>query len=830
MARIGGGVKGLVAQARRAAQRRGQRPSTGHILLVMVQGRGEAGRVLSARGVRETDLLSALKVVDEEPASAVEVALERAQRLAGALGDAEARGIHLLLAIVRDVRTAGHRCLEQLGSGAGPVVEEVAALLGMPDASAARARVSPQATPPSPEPGVSFATQRRGRLPLDPRPHRRRAPASGAPEEEGAPADGAVDSTAEGTGATAPTGREGAAPVRAAPPRNVRVVPKPGAELGPFDLSPEAHPLLVGLGRNLTAEAASGGIDPVIGREREVEALLDVLARRRSNNPVVVGPPGVGKTAIVEALARRLVEGGEGVHGLAGRILIEISAGALISGTGVRGALAERVKQLREEVARSEGRVVLFIDEIHAIVGGDGPDDLASELKAWLARGELPCIGATTEAEYRKYFERDAALARRFSPIHVDEPSPPDAIRILRGIAPRYEVHHAVAYAPEALAAAVELSVRYLPERHLPDKAVSIMDLAAARIRRRGGAVVDVEAVARVVSEMARVPVDRLLMRDADRLLSLDACLAERVVGHRPCIERIADALRKGAAGFRGRRPLGTFLLLGPTGVGKTETAKTVADLLFAGGAMTRLDMSEFSEAHAVARLLGAPPGYVGHEEGGQLTEPIRRRPYQLVLLDEIEKAHPEVLLSLLPLLDEGRLTDGRGRTVDFTNTVVFMTSNLGGHTRAPERRMGFGCGPADDGDPEARALAAARGALPPELWNRIDEPLWFGPLGKDDVAEIARRMLQGVGAALEQAHGVRLDFDASTIEALIACGGYDAALGARPMRRIIGRLVEAPLAARVLEGRLGSVVRLHGEPSGVRIESGPALDVDAAE
>ncbi|MFW6050999.1 MAG: AAA family ATPase [Myxococcota bacterium] len=825
MAAIGGGIKGLLAQARRAAQRRSQRPSTGHALLVMLQGRGETGRILSERGVREMDLLSALKVVDEEPASALEVAVERAQRVARRLGDPEVRPTHLLLAIVRDGRTAGHRCLERLGIGAGLVAGDLASLLGEDEVQARPMRSATPARPPS--------LPRRGRAPLDPRAHRRK-PASepeapgeapegrdrprAAPEPDPEPAEPAPEVPAP-------------KPRRSAPPRNVRVAPKNDAAAGPFDLPEDVFPLLSTLGRNLTAAAAAGAIDPVVGREREVEALLDVLARRRSNNPLVVGPPGVGKTAVVEALARRLVEGGEGVCGLAGRILVEVSAGSLVSGTGVRGALAERLKQLRDEVARAEGRVVLFIDEIHAIVGGgEGPDDLANELKASLARGELPCIGATTEAEFRRHFERDAALARRFSPIHVDEPSSADALAILRGVAPKYEVHHAVAYAPDALEAAVELSVRYLPDRHLPDKAIAIVDLAAARVRRRGGAAVDAEAVARVISEMARVPVDRLLMRDADRLLGLEEKLAERVVGHRGALARICDALRKGAAGFRGKRPLGTFLLLGPTGVGKTETAKAVADLLFAGGAMTRLDMSEFSEPHTVARLLGAPPGYVGHEEGGQLTEPVRRRPYQLLLLDEIEKAHPEVLLALLPLLDEGRLTDGRGRTVDFTNTVVFMTSNLGAEARPAAPRIGFSSGDAAAPDEAASAIAAVRRALPPELFNRIDEPLWFAPLGREEVAEIARRILDGIGRALAEEHGVTLHVTDGAIDALIAAGGYDPTLGARPMRRVIGRLVESPLAARVLRGDLGAVVRLEGDGDRVQISGAQDVGADAAE
>ncbi len=481
---------------------------------------------------------------------------------------------------------------------------------------------------------------------------------------------------------------------------------------------------------------------------------------------------------------------------------------------------------------------MLFIDEIHSVIGGgEGPDDLAHELKAALARGELPCVGATTEAEYRKYFERDPALARRFSPVHIEEPSPADTLEILRGIAPKYELHHAVAYDPSALRAAVELSVRYLPERKLPDKAIGVMDLAAARVRRRGGDIVDDVAVASVVSEEARVPLERLLLEDSQKLLELERHLGERVVGHSRSLRRISDALRKGAAGFLGRRPLSTFLLLGPTGVGKTETAKAISDVFFPGTPMTRIDMSELSEAHAVAKLLGAPPGYLGHEEGGQLTEPVRRRPYQLVLLDEIEKAHPEVLLTMLPMLDEGRLTDARGRTVDFTNTIIVMTSNLGANCAGTPRassRIGFGA--VDEAEQEARTLehqatAIARAALPPELWNRIDEPLFFGPLREEDVREIASRMLQSLAERLFADRHSKLLWDDTTIRALMAAGGFDAALGARPMKRVVGRLVESPLAEMILRGDLlaGESVRLRGEGSRVLIAR-DGSECDAAQ
>ncbi|HEX2678238.1 MAG TPA: ATP-dependent Clp protease ATP-binding subunit, partial [Polyangiales bacterium] len=427
-----------------------------------------------------------------------------------------------------------------------------------------------------------------------------------------------------------------------------------------------------------------------------------------------------------------------------------------------------------------------------------------------------------TDAEYRKVFERDAALSRRFTRVEIGEPSREDALAIVSGVAPHYEAHHGVRYEAAALSAAVDMSVRFLPERQLPDKAIALLDQAGARVRRRGKQRVDVQAVASVVSELASVPVERLMMQDGEALLSLEAHLAERVVGQSAAISCIANALRKSAAGFLGARPLGTFLFLGPTGVGKTEMAKAIAERMFPGAPLTRIDMSELGESHAVARLLGAPPGYVGHEEAGQLTEAVRHRPYQLVLLDEIEKAHPDVLLALLPLLDEGRLTDGRGRTVDFTNTVIVMTSNLGAESAVARSRIGFG-GESDTAASDAsspdmrardRALAAARAAMPPELWNRIDEPLYFQPLSESEVMKVARRMLGEVAKVAFEKHAVVLAVETSALLALVAAGGFDRALGARPMRRTISRLVEAPLARALLGGELqrGERVTLHAD------------------
>ncbi|MFO0692969.1 MAG: ATP-dependent Clp protease ATP-binding subunit [Polyangiales bacterium] len=813
------GMKALETRARHEAQRRGQIPSTAHLLLVMLHAGDDATRLLLEHGVREAALLAAIREVEAEPTSALERVLERAARTARETGARAATPLHALSAVCTDERTRAYRCLVRLGAEPGRVHQATRTGLGL----AIPTPIAPKPPEPRPMPRPLYPTGGA---------RRHLAMAKRKPPEPEAKPGGA------GPASPMPVATQATpAPSTAqAPRRNVRVEPKAEPrpkELGPLELDPERFPLLCSLGRNLTALAASGRIDPVVGREREIDSLLDVLARRRSNNPILVGPPGVGKTSVVEGLSLELARGGQGVNGLEGRIVIEVSAGSLVSGTGVRGALSDRIRKLRDEVVRAEGRVVLFIDEIHAIVGGEGPDDLGHELKAALARGELPCIGATTDAEYRKHFEKDAALARRFSPIAVDEPTPEATLGILRGIAPTYESHHGVAIARDGLEAAVELSVRFLPERKLPDKAISVVDLAAARVRRRGGETVDRKAVASVIAEQARVPLDRLLLRDADRLLDLERLLGERVVGHAGSMGRIADALRKGAAGFRGKRPLSTFLFLGPTGVGKTETAKAVSDVFFAGSPMTRFDMSEFSEAHAVARLFGAPPGYVGHDEGGQLTEAVRRRPYQLVLLDEIEKAHPDVLLALLPLLDEGRLTDGKGRTVDFTNTILVLTSNLGAHAPEEKRRsIGFGAeAPRAATEAGTRVLEAARRSLPPELWNRIDEPLYFGALSSEEVAEIARRMLASVAGTLRTEHGISLEVDESAIETLVRAGGFDATLGARPMKRTIGRLVEARLASAVLgaEIRRGDAVRLVGEGDAIAIARESRLP-DAAE
>ncbi|RMG19600.1 MAG: ATP-dependent Clp protease ATP-binding subunit, partial [Deltaproteobacteria bacterium] len=589
----------------------------------------------------------------------------------------------------------------------------------------------------------------------------------------------------------------------------------PEAEaLGRFELDPTEYPWLSGLGRNLTQLAHEGRLDPVIGRSREIEEVIDILGKRRTNNPVLVGEPGVGKTAIVEGLAQALLDLAETRGPLAEKILIELDMASILAGTHLRGSFSEKLNGIKEEVRKANGRVIVFIDEIHTVVGagatGDGPQDAANELKAALSRGEFPCVGATTHDEYRKFIESDPALERRFTPVLVKEPSVEDTQAILRGVVDRYAAHHGVVYAEEALAAAAELSKRYISDRFLPDKAIGIMDLAGSRARREGKSVVGAEEIARVVSRLAGVPEERLLMTDRERFLRMEEKVSERIVGHEEIVAATARVVRRNYAGFASHRPMGSFLFLGPTGVGKTELAKALAEFLFGSrDALLRVDMSEFGEANTVSRLLGAPPGYVGYGEGGQLTEPVRRRPFAVVLLDEVEKAHRDVLQLLLQVLDEGHLTDGRGRQVSFTNTLVILTSNLGSEvmTGSARRALGFTSG-GDEAqhaaDLRERVLEVARAAFPPELWNRIDERLVFNPLSRDEVARIAHMLIDESAARLEAEKQIRYRVQPEVLDFLIERGGYDPTMGARPMRRTLQQHLEAPLAEQILSGRFG--------------------------
>jgi ATP-dependent Clp protease ATP-binding subunit ClpC len=667
-----------------------------------------------------------------------------------------------------------------------------------------------------------------------------------------------------------------------------------GAAMAPADQQsrgdePQSEtPALDEFGRDLTAEAREGRIDPVIGREDEIEQTVEILARRRKNNAVLIGEAGVGKTAIVEGLARRITEGDVPAT-LQGARLVALDMAGMVAGSQFRGQFEQRLKTVLEEVAASEGRVVVFVDELHTILGAgnaEGAMDAANMLKPMLARGELRMIGATTLAEYRK-IERDGALARRFSPVTVEEPSVEDTVAILRGLREAYESHHDATIADEALEAAARLSDRYITEYQLPDKALDLVDQAAAKVRlRTGGSGDDHQAlraqiasleeqkdaavadeayeraaelkvrieelqarlgegssgpvvdrpvvgetdVAAVVAARTGIPVGELVAGELERLHTLESDLHERVIGQDEAVELVADTVRRARVGLaEGDRPLGTFLFLGPTGVGKTELVKALAERLFATDkALVRIDMSEYREPHTVARLIGSPPGYIGYGDGGQLSEPVRRRPYSVILLDEIEKAHPDVWNVLLQVMDDGRLTDGEGRTVDFSNTVLVMTSNLG--AAKAKRAVGFTAA-APEADAE-RMRAAAKSAFLPEFLNRIDEIVTFSPLTAEQVERIASLMCAQVADRLREERGIVLEV-ADELVTRLARDGFDEEFGARPLKRHIRRTLEKALTRAILTGEVvdGATVRASATDDGIALHTtaAPAIAPEPA-
>ena len=634
-------------------------------------------------------------------------------------------------------------------------------------------------------------------------------------------------------------------------------------------------------GRDLTALAAQGGIDPVIGRKNEIERVVQILSRRTKNNPCLIGEPGVGKTAVVEGLALKIASG-EVPELLKGKRLISLDLTGMVAGTKYRGDFEERIKSAMDEV-RKAGNVILFIDELHTIVGAgsaEGSTDAANILKPALARGDFQVIGATTINEYRKYIEKDAALERRFQPVTVGEPSEEETVEILKGLRDRYEAHHKVKITDDAIQAAVKLSSRYISDRYLPDKAIDLVDEAASRVRlraftapdpmkdlekrikeleqekaaavntqdfERAAKIRDEEKEARaelekqnaawkqssehqsgevtpddiasVVSMWTGVPVSQLTEEESERLLHLEDTLRKRLVGQDEAVSAVSRAIRRGRVGLKDpKRPIGSFIFLGPTGVGKTELCKALAEAMFGDeNAMIRFDMSEYMEKHTVSRLVGSPPGYVGYDEGGQLTEAVRRKPYSVVLFDEIEKAHPDVFNMLLQILDDGRLTDSQGRHVDFKNTVIIMTSNVGARL-ITEKKQNLGFTPesreADAEKIRDLVLGELKNTFRPEFLNRVDDIIVFNKLTDADIREIAVRMLDTLKARLKG-----LDMDVEFLpDAVdeIAKQGFDPVYGARPLRRAIQTKIEDKLSEQILEGRLQK-----GHPAECTYENG---------
>jgi ATP-dependent Clp protease ATP-binding subunit ClpC len=538
--------------------------------------------------------------------------------------------------------------------------------------------------------------------------------------------------------------------------------------------------------RDLTAAARAGELDPVIGREPEVERVVSILARRSKNNPVLIGEPGVGKTAIVEGLAQRIAAG-DVPAALRDKRVLALSLGPLVAGTKYRGEFEGRVKRILDEVKRAARDIILFIDELHTLVGAgaaEGSLDLSSMIKPELARGELQCIGATTFDEYRKYIESDAALERRFQPVSVAEPTVDQTIEILRGLRPKYAAHHKVVIGDDAIEAAATLAARYIADRYLPDKAIDVMDEAAATASMQANARVDAERVSAVISRWTGIPQGTLTDAQRAGLLALEAELEERVVGQSSAVATVSEAIRRARAGLKDpRKPVGGFLFIGPSGVGKTELARALAHALFGTDeALLRLDLSEYTESHTISRLLGAPPGYAGHDEPGQLTEAIRRRPYSVVLFDEIEKAHPDVAAILLQILDDGRVTDAKGRSIDFRHALIVLTSNL------------------DREDVES--------ALRAELIDRIDDIVVFAPLGPAEIERIVELQLKALGERLG-ARSVTLVLTESA-RRYLAKQSADAGTGARYVARSIARYVTTPLSSAILGGSIAAGQTAH--------------------
>jgi len=769
---VGEDSRQIVKRAMDLAAARNERLTTLHLLLAFCDAGGMAGGLLGRHGVTAESIRPLLKARHPEAPTTIDRLNRKAVELAERLpGKRQAGSLHLLAALASVPETLAYKGLALLDCNLGTLTSQIIGILTGTGRRTFHVEASTQ-LPVLPERDAAPPRKATSQRPKQPPP---RQP---APFQMQTPA-------------------KGHRPAPGVPPVIAR---------NPWTLDPKRYSVLSGSGVNLNELASRGKLDPLIGRRHELESIMDILGKRRGNNPCLLGDPGVGKTAIVEGFASMIVRD-QVPERFRGRIIVKMGITGLMGGTGVRGALGERLITLRTEVERADGRIILFLDDVHEVLkaaesGGEGA---VQELKEAMVQGSLPCVCTTTPPEWKKIGESYPGLDRCLTPVLIEEPDDQETLSIVGILSEKYASFHDVKIEDGAIHAAVTLAARYMTGRRNPEKALTVLDLASARASRTEGKVLDREEVACVVAETVGVPRERLSETDTSKLLNLEEEVAQRIVGHVEAISAVAHTMRRNAAGFRGPRPIGSFLFLGPTGVGKTEMSKVMAEIIFARpSSFVRFDMSEFSEAHSVSRFIGAPPGYVGFDKGGELTGALMESPYKLVLFDEFEKAHPTVHRLLLQILDDGRLTDSMGHTVDFSNTVIVLTSNMGSNVK-PRSRTGFSSpeeGEDRFSDYRSKVLEVVRDILPPELFNRIDEPIVFSPLTEDEVREIARRLLKASAASLLESRDVTLTWSEGLVRHLIGAGGYDPSLGARPMKRTIQKVVESQVAELILSGR----------------------------
>lgn len=790
-----------IQEAKHIAAGLGQSLHTGHLLLSFFTVPGPAEVLLAEKKLNEDKIIAVMERHVSEKASVLNSVYDYAEQTALRCDTRQINTLHILVGMLRAKESVAYQLLEKALGSVSPLRNAAMSFVTgvMPRRFQDRlleAKQAADSTPPTPvakqsKPVVTLPAHNLV-IPKKPKSAKK--------------AQKTNVKKPEVTGALRKN-----SPIE---PEHLHITMLPTLPPTKLDLDPEQFPWLTSLGRNLTSLALHQKLDPAIGRNSELEQLIDVLGKRRANNPCLVGESGVGKTAIIEGLALKIAEGAPEAASLQDKVIIELDMGRIIAGTSLRGSFSERMQGLKKDVEKARGRIIIFIDEIHTLMGAGGgqetAQDAANELKTSLARGVFPCIGATTYDEYKKHIENDAALERRFVKVQVNEPDEELCLEIISGMSPVYAEHHQVEVTKDGIAAAVSLSQRFIHDRKWPGKAIDLLDLTMSRTRRYGKKTVDSKEVAKVCADIAKVPYERLALDDASRFLNMESFLEDKVVGHAHPISVVAQTIRRNYAGFSTHRPMGSFLFLGPTGVGKTEMARALASFLFGNeDALIRIDMSEFLESHSIARLVGAPPGYVGHAEGGQLTEAVRQRPHAVVLLDEIEKAHQDIIPLLLQILEEGCLTDAKGRKVTFQHTAVIMTSNLGAKRfeKGQMKKVGFVAnstipGALDDEQKEA-VLEDAKAHFSPEIWGRIEAKLVFSPLDIHALMAIARLQMEDANKRLSSARQISFTANKSLLQALATKSLDEKQQGARSIRRLVQQMVENPLSDAILSGDL---------------------------